>query len=165
MSQASVDLEAIKRHLDRELAAYLRELELLVNVDSGTFDKEGVDLVGSMLRRRYRAMHAHIVEYPSDTRGDSFVASWEGDGPGSVMLVGHLDTAHTNPREIAELMPGEMATLICEVRGSALLRTRKMPIFEMTVGDLGDNEPPVFGKRKRNTIKCIWFNARYMDGR
>ena len=71
----------------------------------------------------------------------------------------------TNPRKIADLMPGEMATLICEVRGSALLRTRKMPIFEMTVGDLGDNEPPVFGKRKRNTIKCIWFNARYMEGR
>ena len=71
----------------------------------------------------------------------------------------------TNPRKIAELMPGEMATLICEVRGAALLRTRKMPIFEMTVGDIGDEEPPVFGKRKRNTIKCIWFNARYMDGR
>jgi ATP-dependent DNA helicase RecG len=71
----------------------------------------------------------------------------------------------TNPRKIADLMPGEMAVLICEVRGSALLRTRRMPIFEMTVGDIGDNEPPVFGKRKRNTIKCIWFNARYMEDR
>jgi ATP-dependent DNA helicase RecG len=71
----------------------------------------------------------------------------------------------TNPRKIADLMAGEMATLICEVRGSALLRTRKMPLFEMTVGEIGDNEPPVFGKRKRNTIKCIWFNARYMEGR
>lgn len=71
----------------------------------------------------------------------------------------------TNPRRIAELMPGEMATLIAEVRGSHLLRTKRMPLFEMTVGDIGDNEPPVFGKRKRNTVKCIWFNARYMDGR
>src|SRR3954447_23899114 len=71
----------------------------------------------------------------------------------------------TNPRKIGELAAGEMATLICEVRGSALLRTKRMPIFEMTVGDIGDNEPPVFGKRKRNTIKCIWFNARYMEGR
>ena len=71
----------------------------------------------------------------------------------------------TNPRKIADLMPGEMATLIGEVRGSALLRTKRMPLFEMTVGDLGDNEPPVFGKRRRNTVKCIWFNARYMDGR
>ncbi len=71
----------------------------------------------------------------------------------------------SNPRKIAELMPGEMATLICEVRGSALLRTRRMPIFEMTVGDIGDTEPPQFGKRVRNTIKCMWFNARYMEGR
>jgi ATP-dependent DNA helicase RecG len=71
----------------------------------------------------------------------------------------------SNPRKIAELMPGEMATLICEVRGSALLRTRRMPIFEMTVGDIGDPAPPQFGKRVRNTIKCMWFNARYMEGR
>jgi len=71
----------------------------------------------------------------------------------------------SNPRKIAELMPGEMATLICEVRGSALLRTRRMPIFEMTVGDIGDTAPPVFGKRVRNTIKCMWFNARYLEGR
>jgi len=71
----------------------------------------------------------------------------------------------SNPRKIADLMPGEMATLICEVRGSALLRTRRMPIFEMTVGDVGDPSPPVFGKRVRNTIKCMWFNARYLDGR
>ena len=71
----------------------------------------------------------------------------------------------SNPRKIADLMPGEMATLICEVRGSALLRTRRMPIFEMTVGDIGDTAPPAFGKRVRNTIKCTWFNARYMEGR
>jgi len=71
----------------------------------------------------------------------------------------------SNPRKIAELMPGEMATLICEVRGSTLLRTKKMPLFEMTVGDIGDTAPPVFGKRVRNTIKCLWFNARYMEGR
>ena len=73
----------------------------------------------------------------------------------------------TNPRKIADLMPGEMASLICEVRGSALLRTKKkgVAIFEMTVGDIGDPGPPVFGKRVRNTIKCIWFNARYMEGR
>jgi ATP-dependent DNA helicase RecG len=71
----------------------------------------------------------------------------------------------SNPRKISELQPGEMATLIGEVRGSALLRTRRMPIFEMTVGDIGDTAPPVFGKRVRNSIKCMWFNARYLEGR
>ena len=32
-----------------------------------------------------------------------------------------------NPRSLDELKPGEMASVIAEVRGSALLRTRKMP--------------------------------------
>jgi ATP-dependent DNA helicase RecG len=39
-----------------------------------------------------------------------------------------------NPRGIAELRPGEMATVIGEVRNSGLFRTRRMPIFQLTVG-------------------------------
>src|SRR5215475_12831663 len=42
-----------------------------------------------------------------------------------------------NPKRIAELQPGEMASLVAEVRSSALLRTRRMPIFQLTVGDFG----------------------------
>src|SRR5437868_13876038 len=37
-----------------------------------------------------------------------------------------------NPRGIAELRPGEMATVIAEVRTSGWFRTRRMPIFQMT---------------------------------
>src|SRR5271157_3195548 len=58
-----------------------------------------------------------------------------------------------NPRGIAELRPGEMATVIAEVRTSALFRTRRMPIFEMTAG------------QGRSRLKCIWFNATYMKDR
>ena len=39
-----------------------------------------------------------------------------------------------NPRGIAELRAGEMATVIGEVRNSGLFRTRRMPIFQLTVG-------------------------------
>ena len=55
-----------------------------------------------------------------------------------------------NPRSLDELKPGEMASIIAEVRGSALLRTRKMPIFELTVGQ---------GMR---ALKCIWFHGTYL---
>jgi len=55
-----------------------------------------------------------------------------------------------NPRGIHELTAGEMASVIAEVRTSGLFRTRRMPIFEMTVG------------QGRNTLKCIWFNATYL---
>jgi ATP-dependent DNA helicase RecG len=56
-----------------------------------------------------------------------------------------------NPRGINELKAGEMASVIAEVRSSGLFRTRRMPIFEMTVG------------QGRNTLKCIWFNATYLE--
>src|ERR1700674_737714 len=55
-----------------------------------------------------------------------------------------------NPRGIAELRPGEMATVIAEVRTSGLLRTRRMPIFQMTAG------------QGRTRLKCIWFNPSYL---
>jgi ATP-dependent DNA helicase RecG len=55
-----------------------------------------------------------------------------------------------NPRGIAELRPGEMATVIAEVRTSGLFRTRRMPIFQMTAG------------QGRTRLKCIWFNAGYL---
>jgi ATP-dependent DNA helicase RecG len=58
-----------------------------------------------------------------------------------------------NPRGISELRPGEMATVIAEVRTSGLFRTRRMPIFQMTAG------------QGRSRLKCIWFNATYLRDR
>ena len=56
-----------------------------------------------------------------------------------------------NPRGIAELRPGEMATVIAEVRNSGLFRTRRMPIFQLTVG------------QGRSRLRCLWFNATYLQ--
>jgi ATP-dependent DNA helicase RecG len=58
-----------------------------------------------------------------------------------------------NPRGIAELRSGEMATVIAEVRNSAVFRTRKMPIFELVAG------------QGRSTLKCIWFHGEYLRDR
>jgi len=58
-----------------------------------------------------------------------------------------------NPRGLDELQAGEMASVIAEVRGSALLRTKRMPIFELTVG------------QGRLALKCIWFNGSYLEGK
>jgi ATP-dependent DNA helicase RecG len=57
------------------------------------------------------------------------------------------------PQAIEDLKPGEMASLIGEVRGMALLRTRRMPIFEMTVSQ---------GMAR---VKCMWFHGTYMKDR
>ena len=56
-----------------------------------------------------------------------------------------------NPRGIAELRAGEMATVIGEVRNSGLFRTRSKPIFQLTVG------------QGRARLRCLWFNATYLQ--
>src|SRR3984893_17866307 len=56
-----------------------------------------------------------------------------------------------NPRGIAELRVGEMATVIGEVRNSGLFRTRKMPIFQLTVG------------QGRSKLRCLWFHGAYLQ--
>ena len=58
-----------------------------------------------------------------------------------------------HPRALTELVPGEMASVIAEVRGAALLRTRSMPIFEMTVG------------QNLAAMKCLWFHGTYLEGK
>src|SRR5437660_11253408 len=58
-----------------------------------------------------------------------------------------------NPRGIAELQPGEMATVIAEVRTSGLFRTRRMPIFQMTAA------------QGRARLKCLGFNGKYFSDR
>jgi ATP-dependent DNA helicase RecG len=58
-----------------------------------------------------------------------------------------------NPRTIEQLKPGEMASVIAEVRTSGLFKTRSMPIFEMTAG------------QGRSKLKCLWFRGGYLEGR
>ena len=56
-----------------------------------------------------------------------------------------------DPKPLSALKAGDMASVIAEVRGTAVLRARSMPIFEMTVGQgLG-------------TLKAMWFRGTYLQ--
>src|SRR5258708_30623290 len=56
-----------------------------------------------------------------------------------------------NPRGINELRPGEMASVIGEVRNSGLFRTRRMPIFHLTIG------------QGRSRLRCLLFPGAYLQ--
>ena len=70
-----------------------------------------------------------------------------------------------NPRSIAEMKAGDMASLIGDVRGSSLLRTKAgQGLFELTLGlsapgvDLSGAQP----RMGQSTIQCTWFNGAYL---
>ncbi len=58
------------------------------------------------------------------------------------------DRAH--PLLFSELKAGEMASVIGEVRSSALLHTKRMPLFELVIG------------QNLRTVKCMWFRGAYL---
>jgi ATP-dependent DNA helicase RecG len=55
-----------------------------------------------------------------------------------------------NPVPMSQLQAGTMASVIGEVRGTVLLQTRHMPLFEMTVG------------QGLNSVKAMWFRGTYL---
>ena len=86
------------------------------------------------------------------------------------------DRAH--PKPLSEYKPGDMASVVGEVRGAVLLRTRGKPIFEITVGirpympepatlPADPDEPPALLSSPPilDTLKGLWFNGTYLRDR
>ena len=85
------------------------------------------------------------------------------------------DRAH--PKPLADYEAGDMASVVGEVRGAVLLRTRAKPIFEMTVGVRPYSPPPcaetiapaepllLTSPPILETVKCLWFNGTYLRDR
>jgi glutamate carboxypeptidase len=87
-------LQRVAARLEGALPAYLDDLGTLVGIDSGTFDKSGVDAVTGVLVDRYDRMGAELTWHPHEEYGDMVVARLRGDGPGRVLLIGHTDTVY-----------------------------------------------------------------------
>lgn len=87
------ELDGLRSAIEAAYPAYLLDLEHLVNIDSGSHQKAGVDVVSEWLMSRLAELGASIVRHPNETHGDTFVATLEGrpQGP-TVLMLGHADT-------------------------------------------------------------------------
>jgi glutamate carboxypeptidase len=127
---------AIIEHLGRQHQAMVALLADLVNIDSGSYDKCGVDAVGDRLRAWLEAAGISCETFPNDVFGDCMAARMPGIGGGNrpIVMKGHRDavfpggTADQRPFRIdgdQAFGPG-VAWSIGEYR---LGRLRKVPRF------------------------------------
>ena len=82
----------IMQSYQREL---LDRLQLLVNIDSGTGQSEGVEQVMQHLQTWVRELGFTVSLRPSGQYGPNLVASKQGKGHLRLLLVGHVDTVYT----------------------------------------------------------------------
>ncbi len=74
--------------------AMLALLEEVVNIDSGSYDKAGVDAVGERFQRFFNDQGIETTRHPRDNFGDAFMAAVAGSGGANrpILLLGHRDT-------------------------------------------------------------------------
>ena len=77
-------------------------VEKLVQIESPTTSKSGVDELGRFVAAEMEARGAQVRDEPQTDAGDHRIGTW-GDGPGGLLLMVHLDTVH--PLGTLEHMP------------------------------------------------------------
>ena len=84
--------ETIPAYLTDHLGDYLDDLRTLVNIDSGSDNKPGVDAVQGWLAERLSALGFHVTLHARLQAGDDLLAELPGNGQRRVVLLGHSDT-------------------------------------------------------------------------
>lgn len=93
----------VKAYLESQLEDYLADLQCLVAIDSGAYDKEGGDLVNDWLAARlFRAGFA-IQRFLQKETADHLLAQLRGSGRAKILLLSHCDTIY--PRGTAAQRP------------------------------------------------------------
>ena len=92
------DERAICDWLSQQYGAMVELLEEVVNLDSGSFDKAGVDAVGERFRRFFAEHGITTSSEQSDGYGDALFGSIAGASNDAkpVLLMGHRDTVFPN---------------------------------------------------------------------
>ena len=92
-------MQTYSQHFLPKLQSYqaelLARLELLVNIDSGTGQREGIDEIMAYLEQWLGEIGFHVSLHDSEGYGQNLVARLHGKGKLRLLLVGHLDTVYS----------------------------------------------------------------------
>src|SRR5207248_7001396 len=84
---------------------YRDDLKTIVNIDSGTYTRSGVDRVGAYLQERFQTFGFSTRFDRQERFGDHLIATHTGNAPAGarILLIGHIDTVF--PEGEAERRP------------------------------------------------------------
>ncbi len=78
---------------EQRLPEMIKLLRRLVQFESPSTEKGAVDALGAFLAERMQQSGAAVERVPQSKVGDHWIARWEEDGPG-ILLLAHMDTVH-----------------------------------------------------------------------
>jgi len=81
----------VKRFLQDQFQNYVKDLEILTNIDSGNGDPEGTDKAAKFVGGKLQEMGG-ILEYRTNERSTHLIARIRGKGSFRLLMIGHVDT-------------------------------------------------------------------------
>lgn len=109
--------DTLLAYLQPKLPLFLDDLAALSGMECGTYDKEGVDAVGGVMRAKLQALGLTVETHADARLGDSLVARWQGSGRARLLLIGHLDTVY--PRDWPARHPFHIEGAVAHGPGTA----------------------------------------------
>ncbi|MFL5697494.1 MAG: M20 family metallopeptidase [Ktedonobacteraceae bacterium] len=108
----------IVEQAEQLMQQYLDDLKTIVNIDSGTYTRSGVDRVGAYLQERFQVFSFSTRFDRQERFGNHLIATHTGNAPTgpSILLIGHIDTvfsegeAQRRPFAISQQNGGRIAT-------------------------------------------------------
>jgi len=169
-------------YLDSRQGDMLALLERVVNIDSGTLDKAGVDRVGALLAERLAGLGFTLEVIRQQEYGDHLLGRKAGTGKWRILFVGHMDTvfaagtAAQRPFRIEAgraYGPGVLdmkGGIVCLLFALEALKATKHPAYDaaaMSVVFNSDEEylsptsrPVIEEEARRSQTVCVFEPAR-----
>ena len=107
-----VSVREVEQYVQDHLQRYLKELGDLCAIDSGTYNKAGVDMVALTLQKRMRGLGMEVSLHEQEKWGNDLYGILHGNGQGKVTVLGHIDTVYP---------VGTAATRPVQVQGNKVL--------------------------------------------
>ncbi len=139
------DTTAHRQWLAAQQPAMLALLERLVNTDSGSYDKAGIDAVGEAISGFMRDEGIDGEVFAKEKSGD--VRRFRVGGPGNrpVVLMGHMDTVFPKgeaARRPFTIVDGKAyGPGVCDMKAGLVINAFAMAAFRR----FGGNQPPLVG--------------------
>ena len=98
--------DMIETYLDKKKPEMIELLELLVNIDSGSYDKEGVDIIGTILKESFEKAGMYVKVHREKELGNHLEIKASEESEPKIIIIAHMDTVF--PKGEAKERPFKM---------------------------------------------------------
>lgn len=84
----------VEHYTEKRLSYYIEELREVCAIDSDSFNKVGLDKMADYMANRMRGLGMDVTLIEHDEWGNDVLGVVRGEGKGTVLLLGHMDTVY-----------------------------------------------------------------------